>query len=220
MARPQLSDEVAAHVRELVLTGQLRAGEFVRVERIAEELGMSVTPVREGLVALRGEGLLTLEPRRGFTVAPLSEQDLLDLFWVQAQIAGELAARATPLLTDEQIDQLDALQAELVDALGRDDLTAVERLNHEFHRTINRAAATTKLTWFLRTATRYVPLRYYHRVGGWPDATQHDHFAVLNALRARDPEAARSAMRDHVNHAGRLLAAHADLPAPEASPSP
>ncbi|WP_211717030.1 GntR family transcriptional regulator [Nocardiopsis sp. MG754419] len=212
MARPQLSDEVAAHVRELVLTGQLRAGEFVRVEKLAEDLGMSITPVREGLLALRGEGILTLAPRRGFLVAPLSEQDLLDLFWVQAQLAGELAARATPLLDDEQIAELGELQEKLVTALGEGDLTTVERLNHEFHRTVNRAAGSTKLAWFLKTATRYVPLRYYQRVGGWPDATRHDHFAVLEAFRARDPEAARAAMVEHIRHAGRLLAAHADLP--------
>lgn len=218
MARPQLSDEVAAHVRELVLTGELRAGEFVRVEKLAEELGMSITPVREGLLALRGEGILTLAPRRGFMVAALSEQDLLDLFWVQAQLAGELAARATPLLTDDQITDLEKLQEQLTKALAEGDLTTVERLNHGFHRTINQTADSPKVAWFLKTATRYVPLRYYHRVGGWPDATQHDHFAVLEAFRARDPEAARAAMTEHIQHAGRLLAAHAGLPEGQGEP--
>lgn len=212
MARPQLSDEAAAYVRELVLTGQLKAGEFVRVDRVAEELDMSVTPVREGMLALRGEGFLDLAPRRGFVVAALSEEDVRDLFWVQAQIAGELAARATERLTAEQLKELESLQADLTKALDGGDLDQVERCNHAFHRTLNLAAGASKLTWFLRTATRYVPNRFYHRVGGWPDASMHDHAAILDGLRSRDPEAVRAAMEEHIHHAGQLLIDHADLP--------
>jgi DNA-binding GntR family transcriptional regulator len=212
MARPQLSDEAAAYVRELVLTGQLKAGEFVRVDRVAEELDISVTPVREGLLALRGEGFLDLAPRRGFVVAGLSEGDVRDLFWVQAQIAGELAARATEQVTPEQLKELESLQEDLSKALDRGSLDEVERCNHAFHRTLNLAAAAPKLTWFLRTATRYVPHRFYHRVGGWPDASAHDHLAILDGLRGRDPEVVRTAMEEHINHIGELLIDHAELP--------
>lgn len=64
--RRQLSDEVADYVRELIMSGQVRHGEFLRLERVADDLGISVTPVREALLSLRGEGFVTLEPRRGF----------------------------------------------------------------------------------------------------------------------------------------------------------
>jgi DNA-binding GntR family transcriptional regulator len=212
MARPQLSDEAAAYVRELVLTGQLKVGEFVRVDRVAEDLDMSVTPVREGLLALRGEGFLELAPRRGFVVAALSEDDVRDLFWVQARIAGELAARATKRLTPEQLKDLEALQEDLTRALDCGNLDEVERCNHAFHRTLNLAAGSPKLTWFLRTATRYVPHRSYHQVGGWPDASVHDHIGILDGLRARDADVVRTAMEEHINHIGQLLIDHAELP--------
>lgn len=217
MSRQQLSDEAAAYVRELIVSGQLRAPEFVRVERIADDLGISVTPVREGLLALRGEGFLQLEPRKGFVVAPLSSDDVRDLFWVQAELAGELAARATQRLTDDQVADLVGLQDTLTDALARQDLDEVERRNHEFHRTINLAAGAPKLMWFLRTAARYVPNRFYHRIGGWPDASMHDHVAILDALKRREPDIARIAMQEHIVHAGRLLAEHLDQPVPEES---
>src|SRR5690349_1621469 len=68
--RPQLADDVAAYVRDLIVSGQVRAGEFLRLENLAEQLGTSVTPVREALVSLRGEGFVTLQPRRGFMVSP------------------------------------------------------------------------------------------------------------------------------------------------------
>lgn len=216
MSRPQLSDEAAAYVRELVLTGQLRPGEFVRVDRIADELEMSVTPVREGLLALRGEGFLELAPRRGFVVAALTEDDVRDLFWVQASLAGELAARATTRLDPGQLSELESLQEKISDALERGDLDNVEQYNHAFHRTINLAAQSPKLIWFLRAATRYVPERFYHRIGGWPDASRHDHTTVLEAFRAGDAEAVRRSMEEHIIHAGQLLIEHADLPAAEA----
>ncbi|WP_185994585.1 GntR family transcriptional regulator [Nocardioides campestrisoli] len=211
MGRPQLSDEAAAYVRELVLTGQLRAGEFVRVDRVAEQLEMSVTPVREGLLALRGEGFLELAPRRGFVVAELTEDDVRDLFWVQARLAGELAARATTRLTPAEVAELEELQATITRALEAGELDEVERSNHAFHRTINLAARSPKLAWFLRAATRYVPNRFYHRIGGWPDASRHDHAGLLDAIRARDAEGARRAMEEHIIHAGQLLVDHADL---------
>src|SRR5690606_26011206 len=80
--RLQLGDEAAARIRELILDGRVRPGERLRLERLALEFGVSVTPVREALKSLRSEGFVVLEPRRGFVVAPLSKRDVRDLFWV------------------------------------------------------------------------------------------------------------------------------------------
>jgi DNA-binding GntR family transcriptional regulator len=76
--RVPVSDEVAAHVRAQIMGGSLQPAEFV--EEVADDLSVSATPVREGLHALRGEGFLDLEPRRGFVVALLSLEDVEDLF--------------------------------------------------------------------------------------------------------------------------------------------
>src|SRR6201997_233606 len=104
--RRQLSDEVASYVRELIMSGRLRSGEFIRQERIAEELQLSATPVREGLLSLKGEGFVELKPRRGFVVAPLSASDVRDLFTAQALLAGELVSRATAKLGPEGLVKL------------------------------------------------------------------------------------------------------------------
>src|SRR5581483_6398970 len=91
--RPQLSDEVAARIRQAIMSGKVRQGEYLRLERLAAEFGISVTPVREALKSLRSEGFVVLEPRRGFVVARLSQQDVKDLFWAQAVVAAELTSR-------------------------------------------------------------------------------------------------------------------------------
>jgi DNA-binding GntR family transcriptional regulator len=206
--RRQLSDEVAAYVRELIMSGQVRHGEFLRLERIAEDLGISVTPVREALLSLRGEGFVTLEPRRGFLAAPLTRQDVQDLFEAQAYFAGELAARAAGKISEDELASLDRTQAVLEEASATRDPAAIERANHEFHRTINLCAGSPKTSWLLQLVVRYAPRRFYSSIEGWTQASVDDHHLVLAALRAGDADAARQAMRAHIRHAGALLVVH------------
>ena len=92
----QLSEAVAMHLRERIVSGQLAKGEFLRIDALANALGVSTTPVREGLLLLQSESSVTFLPRRGFVVNGFSKDDLHDLFWAQATLAAELAGRATP----------------------------------------------------------------------------------------------------------------------------
>lgn len=209
-ARPQLSDEASAFVRGLIMSGELRPGAAVRPETIGEALNISTTPAREALQALRVEGFLDLVPRRGFLVAPLTGQDIRDLFQVQALIGGELAARAASTATDTDVAELEALHHELIAAAARNNDELLEEKNHAFHREINLLADARKMIWALGLITRYVPRRFYSSIPGWPRATVDDHAALLEGIRARDPEATRAAMHTHIVHSGELLAAHFD----------
>ncbi|GAA1590313.1 GntR family transcriptional regulator [Actinomadura kijaniata] len=206
--RPQLSDEVATRIRELIMEGRVRPGEFLRLERLAAEFGISVTPVREALQSLRSEGFVQLEPRRGFIVAPLSKRDVTDLFWVQATIAAELTERAAARVTTDTVRELAAIQRSLEQAAaaGRPDL--VEERNHDFHRKINQAAGSPKLAWSLASVGRYVPRGLYARLPDWPALAVHDHQRVLAELRRDAPAAAGARMRTHIMRAGELLVAH------------
>jgi DNA-binding GntR family transcriptional regulator len=98
----------------------------------------------------------------------------------------------------------------------------VEELNHEVHRTINRAAGAHRLASMLNLFVHYVPRNYYEQVPGWSDATTHDHAAILEALAAGDPDGARVAMAAHITHIGSLLAAYltgSGVLAPAAEPA-
>lgn len=210
LTRRQLSDQAAAHLRALVMSGSLKPGESVRPETVGAQLGMSTTPAREALLQLRAEGFLELAPGRGFTVAPLTGDDVRDLFAVQALIAGELAARAALSTDDSSLAELDSIHGELVAAARRGDTAALEQLNHEFHRFINHLAGSRKVLWALGLLARYVPRQFYGSIAGWPEATMEGHGLVLDALRAQDAERARGAMHVHITHAGELLASHFD----------
>ena len=95
----RLNAQVVKKVRELIMSGTMPGDSRLRTEHLAEELGVSATPVREALMALAGEGMVSFEPGRGFRVLPMSRQDVLDLYDVQAYLSGELAARAAVNLT-------------------------------------------------------------------------------------------------------------------------
>jgi DNA-binding GntR family transcriptional regulator len=208
--RPQLSEEVAAHLRDLIMSGEIRPGEFIRLEEVAEELGVSITPVREALLTLRGEDMVELEPRRGYVVAPLSRQDVNDLFRLQADIAGELAARAAASISPADLADLADLQQGLVAAVEATRVDDIEHLEFEFHRIVNRAAAARKLSWFLHAATRYTPARFYSSDAGWRTAMLSDHKCLLKALGERDADAVRGEMVRHFTDGAERLIDHLD----------
>ncbi len=204
----QLSEFVARHVREAIMVGELTAPSYIRTERLAADLGVSPTPVREALMILQAEGAVQWEPRKGYRVNHISKGDVRDLFEVQAYLAGELAARATHALMAEDVDRLEGIQRQLEGAALSGDIAQVDRLNHEIHRKINTASNSFRMTRLLRQTVQYVPLGFFNRIEGWADASAHDHAPIFTSLRARDPDAAREAMAEHMRHVGRLLLDH------------
>lgn len=207
-ARPQLAEDVARFVRRRIFEGIYPAGRYIRLEQLAEELGISVTPVREALFGLSAEGLLTQLPRRGFVVLPITRRDIADVSDVQAHIGGVLASRAAELITDEQLLALDRVQDRLEAAYDADDHEAAVRLNHAFHRGINLAAGSPKLAQLMGQITRFALESVYPTVQGWPAQSTRDHRRLLAALKERDGEAACLAMSDHLCAASDPLIDH------------
>lgn len=207
-ARPQLAEDVARFVRRRIFEGTYPAGQYIRLEQLADELGISVTPVREALFGLSAEGLLTQLPRRGFVVLPITQRDIADVSDVQAHIGGVLASRAAEHITDEQLLELERVQDQLEAAYRADDPEAAVRLNHEFHRGVNVAAGSPKLAQLMGQITRFALESVYPTVEGWPAHSMRDHRQLLAALKKRDGEAARTAMSDHLCAAAEPLIGH------------
>jgi len=198
VARPQLSEDVARFVRRRIFDGTYAAGKYVRLDQLAAELGISVTPVREALFALRAEGLVAQQPHRGFVVLPVTGRDLADVANVQAHVGGELAARAAANITDGQLRELEEIQAELEQAYAGNDDERTVRLNHEFHRAINVAADSPKLAQLMSQITRYAPESVFPAIEGWSDQSIRDHRRILSALQIHDDKLARAAMSEHL----------------------
>jgi len=168
------------------MSGMLRPGAFVRLDETAARLGVSITPVREALRTLRGEGLVQLEPNRGHVVAPFTRDDIADIFWLQGAIAAELASTAAVRADEADIDELERLTDDLDAAVQGGDVDTIALAEFHFHRTFNRSTNRMKLAWFLLNAARYLPPHIYASDPQWGVEAVANHRQLVAAMRQRN----------------------------------
>jgi DNA-binding GntR family transcriptional regulator len=195
--RQQLPEEVATYVRGLIFSGEVKPGDFLRIEPIAEAVSVSNTPVREGLLTLRSEGFVRLVPRRGFVVAPFTPQDVHDLFWAQAKLAGELAARAAAKITPTQLERLVTVHNLHTQAVADGDVARVSELGHAFHAEINKAADSYRLALLLNSIVKQLPSTFAVTIEGQIAASASKHRQLVTTMRRHDSDKARSRMEQH-----------------------
>jgi DNA-binding GntR family transcriptional regulator len=205
----QLRDGAAAHIRELIVSGQARPGSLLRLGPLADRIGASITPVREALILLAGDGWVMQEPNRGFRVAMIRRQDVVDAYMVYAFASGELASRAAAAYTEELDSRLRTIDRQ-INELGNADPNVAEDLNYQLHREIYAAADSPRLTWFVEAAARFVPKRYWGTIDGWSEMNRTGHATIINAIAAADAERAREVMSSHIRSAATLLLRHLD----------
>jgi DNA-binding GntR family transcriptional regulator len=208
LRRRSLGDEVAETLRNMILVGDLKSPEKLTQDKVAERLGVSTTPVREGLLKLAAEGFVEAQRNRSFRVLPATRQDVSDTYWSHAVLAGELAARACAQKDQALVDRLDLLHQRVSAAAVQGAPEAMEEANDDFHRTINRAAESPRLLLLLRATLRFIPDHFYALLPEWPPVSERGHGAILEAFEAGDPEAARTAAAQHVRDAEKLLMEH------------
>ena len=206
--RPQLSEEVADHVRTRIMSGEARPGDFIRLDETAAALGVSVTPVREALLTLRGEGLVDLVPRRGYLVSPMSRQDIEDIFWLQAELSKRIADRAVDLFDAEGLDAHERLIDQFEEASAGNDTDGVVQAQYAIHRSINRASRSDKLSRFLSNAARYMPYRLYAGDAEWREHALVNNRRMLEALRTGDRPTAHAVVDEEFSAGAELLIKH------------
>lgn len=195
-------------IKAHILENRYPPGHQVLEQQLADDLGMSRTPVREALIRLQDEGLVELIPRRGMRVVPLSPQEMQEIYEVLTALevaAVELAARQT--LTDRDLAPLDdALQA-METRLAADDLDGWADADARFHNALINLSGNKRLAGLAATLAdqvhraRMVTLRLRPR----PVRSIEEHRAVLEALRAGDGARACKQHRRHRRRSAQLL---------------
>ena len=203
---PSLKELAAAEIRQRIFSGALRPGSKVDQDAIAADLGMSKLPIREALITLDSEGLVRNIPRRGAFVAPLTRDDIRDHYHIFGTVVGIAAERAAEHLDDDELQRLQ----ELADAMEASTSPAEqEELNHEFHRAINLAGRSRRLTSVLSLLGKALPSGFYEFHTEWSQTANADHREILDALKGRDAGEAGRAMSRHLQrsaeHAMRFL---------------
>jgi DNA-binding GntR family transcriptional regulator len=201
--RERFSDEVAAELREMILSGRLAQSERIDQDAVADAHGMSRLPVREALITLEQEGLVVTEPRRGTYVATITPEDVVDQYEVYGLVAGIAAARAAARLTADQRGDLRRAHEQFVKARGG---AAQQRANSAFHRIINRAAGQ-RLRSMLGLLARSLPSHHYMFDSAWAGLAADHHERILSAIERQDADGARAAMVDHLLVSGQAAVA-------------
>ncbi len=198
--RRNLSEDVAEYIREGIMSGALRPGTRIDQDAIAADLGVSRLPVREALISLDKEGLINTIPRRGAFVARMEREDVLDHYQLFGQVAGLAAARAAARLSEADIERLADVHSRMHATGSRDEQ---RKLNDEFHRVINKAAGSARITSMVGLLARSLPMPYVDFPDSWLDEADRQHQEIIEALRRRDTLAAQRAMEQHINLSGR-----------------
>ena len=192
-----LYEEVAEQLRQRIFRRELEPGSWIDELKIAEEFGISRTPLREALKVLAAEGLVTMKVRRGAYVTEMSEKDLRDVYHLlsllESDAAGVVAERATP----EQQQTLQALHAELEGAVAdREKFFAV---NERFHMLVLEMADNRWRSQMVADLRKVMKLNRHNSLftQGRIEDSLSEHRAILDAMLSRDPEGTRRAMQAH-----------------------
>lgn len=192
-----LYEEVAEQLRQRIFRRELEPGSWIDELKIAEEFGISRTPLREALKVLAAEGLVTMKLRRGAYVTEVSDKDLSDVYHLlsllESDAAGVVAARAT----DAQLQELQTLHRDLAAAVAdRDRFFA---LNERFHMRLLELADNRWRNQMVADLRKVMKLNRHNSLlkqGRIAESLQ-EHAQILAALQARDAEAAVQATRAH-----------------------
>ncbi|MGW0710174.1 GntR family transcriptional regulator [Streptomyces sp. NPDC002643] len=206
--RRTLTDEVMEKVQQMVRRGELRAGELYSVYQLAEALGISRSPVRDGLLKLEAAGLVAFERNRGFRVTVPSARQIVEIFAIRIALeppaAARVAARRDPAVTARLRQTMTAMEK----AAAASDEASFWVHDQAFHDTILTAAGNSQAAAVvrdLRDRTRLIGPGTTTAARSLP-AVAAEHRPVLVAIAAGDGETARDDMRAHLEATGRLLA--------------
>lgn len=202
LGRTNLTEDVHQELARGLSTGRLLPGARLGIRDLAQEMGISPTPVREALQQLVAEGALSQVAGRSFRVPELGPEDYLELRDLRVMLEGEAAALTALRITPATIEHLEAVHSRLADAKRRADFKSALIHNQEFHLRVCAESGSPRLYRIVDGLWLQMgPLMnaLYIRSGvPTDDQKRHWHLQLLDAFRARDAEAARAALQNDI----------------------
>ncbi len=197
LAPRALYEEVAELLRQRIFRRQLEPGSWIDETRLAEEYGISRTPLREALKVLASEGLVTMKMRRGAYVTEVSEQDMAEVYHLLALLESDAAGVVAQTASDAQMQELHTLHAELEGATA--DRDRFFSLNERFHLRLLEIAGNKWRNQMVSDLRKVMKLNRQQSLlkSGRIEESLQEHALVMDALRRRDAAAAAQRMQAH-----------------------
>ena len=200
ISTPALYQEVAARLRERIYSQDLKPGAAIDEQSLAEEYGISRTPMREALKVLHAEGLVVLEPRRGCFVTELNEQDIDELFPLMALLEGRCAYEAVKKAEPADIKRIEDLHTKLEKHAAANDVQKYFEQNCLIHELVQKLAGNNWLERTTNDLRKFLKLmrgRQLHLPGRLQESLA-EHRMLLAAFQNGNPSAAEKIMHDHL----------------------
>ena len=196
-----LYEQVAERLRQRIFSRELEPGSWIDELKIAEEYGISRTPMREALKVLAAEGLVTMKVRRGAYVTEVSEKDLRDVYHLLSLLESDAAAQTATLATDAELLELEQLHQSLEDAAHpkRGHREKFFEVNERFHMRLLAIANNRWRDSVVADLRKVMKLNRHNSLlkTGRVQESLQEHRAIMAALKARNASAAADTMQAH-----------------------
>lgn len=202
-----LREVVCETLREAIRNGTLEPGERLMEIQIAEELGVSRTPVREAIRKLELEGYVVMLPRRGTYVANLSIKDINEVYEIRASIDALAAGLAAERITPDELEQMERMLVATADAFDKKNMDNVVEYDTKFHDILYCASRNDRLVGIINNLreqlTRFRSISMAHP--GRMKKTMEEHGRMVEAIAQGDVEQAQALARQHMENAEQAL---------------
>lgn len=206
---PSLTEQVMDYVRRAVDSGEMVTGAWYSVYQLSEVLGISRSPVRDGLLRLEEAGLVRFTRNRGFQIVETTPTDVAEIFSLRLAIEPPTAFRAARHRTSEHLAEADRLLGLLDTAAEEEDAAAFFAHDEQLHDLLLKMGNSSRgreIVSRLRTHTRLLGVSTAGTSRSLRDIYA-EHLPVLDAIRDRDADAARARLHEHLTVTGQLLVA-------------
>jgi len=202
---PSVDDTAYLQIKQAVLDCVLAPGQPLVETRLAEELGVSRTPVRRAIARLEQEGFVSADAGKGYRVAEISLRDLQELYQLREILECHLIRETAQRFTEDELAGVESALLAADQAMERDDYPAFLAANRAFHHSFDRKYGNQLISGVLdrldEHVTRAILWGFRGRGGGASDLLGYrDHSLILKAIREGDVESAVSIMRDHLRY--------------------
>ncbi len=202
-----LRDVIFENLREAILDGRLKPGQRLMEIQLAEQMGVSRTPVRESIRKLELEGLVVMIPRKGAYVSNMSLKDVIEVLEIRASLEGLAAYLAAERITDEDLVKLEKIADDFSQSKDDYDLETLLRKDVEFHECIFKATNNKKLHQLITSLWEQVYRFRFMYISDYESTVNIDkeHRLILDALKSRDSELAKKYAKEHIEKAEQFM---------------
>ncbi|MBS4535141.1 GntR family transcriptional regulator [Clostridium sp. D2Q-14] len=202
-----LREIVFEHLREAIITGEIEPGERLMEIQLAENLGVSRTPVREAIRKLELEGLVIMEPRKGVYVSEVSITDVKEVLEIRVSLEGLGAYLAAERIKDDELQELLKKHEELNKSIKDRDVSGIVRKDTELHNIIFKAAKNDTLVDLIDGLMEQVKRFRVSYVSGHHKSSDlaKEHEKIICAIKNRNKEAAKKYAEEHIEIAKKYI---------------